>query len=1029
MGSVFSPTVFLVVAVCMAVLPVPPGTSAVPVVSGGASFTPLLSGSIVWSRVEDGVVWRGLCGGLYVVVHRGYAEINGVDNVSLDVLRFPGDPLYVACLPGSVHIAWALGLNTVGATGWVNGTIIYNASVSTGSLAVDAVTGVSWGGGRYYYSIVLVSLSSLRRYHAELAVTPPDTARLTQPVPLDGDTVYNSSVWPGPLGAYTETIAPVKITVSPRFNHTVVEAIGYWSVFNGTPVRLAASSSTSLLMVLLNGDSVDHVSYNIGSGTYRVLSLPLVFSGNTYAATLLGETGFYVVYAAAGGGAIIRVYTYGLEWVADIYIEGCAASSIRPIGDMDGDGVDELLYRIGNRFMVYMTGSAAGEGPVIGGYSVSLPQQYASIVNGSARLLFVDETPAGDHVYLAYIDQSLVPDETPPRVRLLSLSLIIGGGLVVEVAAEDNESLISYMELNVTGVLTGSRWSACAAGEKLVVSEEDAPGDNYTVSVRAYNTMGLYAEAVFTVTYVSGRPVISIVGPANGSYVSRLLNITVYAETPLPLNATVLVNGTRVMETRVEPGISNLGIDVSMYPDTMLIVTVEATDGYSWANASLIVYKDTVAPAISIVSPVNGSVVSGVMDIVLRISEPHLDRAWVYIDDTLYYVVDEPEPPSLTVDTRLLRNGLHALRVEARDMAGNAASSLVYFTVNNTVPGEPVITYSPAVNNTFIEKPLTITFRFNNTVRAEIYVNGIRVAVVREPVYNYTVEAAPGMERSVVIDVVAYGYNGSRTRLCLVYMVDAAPPRIRLALLTPPITVYNGVYYLPALGNASATAPLHISVDDAFLASWALYANDTLIEAGGRGGSFIIDVPLSPGVYNITLYAIDGAGHISSKTLFVALDPAPPQVSIVVKKTGPTEAVVVIEVSNDTLVDKVAIELMCNATPLYNRSLTVHSRSASYTLSVDKPGVYGVTVIATDIAYNIASKAEAFTLGLINTTMPSPSAEGNTSSGVVPLENNTKGSGVSATPNMEMMLIIITIAAIIFSLMMLIYRLKKQLST
>ena len=86
--------------------------------------------------------------------------------------------------------------------------------------------------------------------------------------------------------------------------------------------------------------------------------------------------------------------------------------------------------------------------------------------------------------------------------------------------------------------------------------------------------------------------------------------------------------------------------------------------------------------------PAAGSIVSGVLNVRLPLVEQGtLDAAQASLDGVpLPSVVGADKVVSGSIDTRLLADGTHVLRVDARDRVGNAGSYTVSFTIDNKRP-------------------------------------------------------------------------------------------------------------------------------------------------------------------------------------------------------------------------------------------------------------------------------------------------------------------------------------------------------
>ncbi len=92
---------------------------------------------------------------------------------------------------------------------------------------------------------------------------------------------------------------------------------------------------------------------------------------------------------------------------------------------------------------------------------------------------------------------------------------------------------------------------------------------------------------------------------------------------------------------------------------------------------------DNTPPKIIFESPVNGSTVSGVINVNLSINETNpLEKNWLTVKLPTQTVFDNS---TLRYDTRSLQNGLYNIEAIAKDRAGNADDEKISITVNNSV--------------------------------------------------------------------------------------------------------------------------------------------------------------------------------------------------------------------------------------------------------------------------------------------------------------------------------------------------------
>ena len=954
--------------------------------------------------VVDGVLGQGYA----AAAARGLVELLWLDGRR--GARIPGQILYMAVHGGYVWVAWALGTDTLGFTKLGPGGVLYNVTVSTGSLVAADVSGVVVDGDSDTYTVNLVSLSSLRRYYALVEVAD-GSAELRGPWMIDGY-VYNSSIWRTSLHGYIALIDPAALVYDEAEGETRV-FFGTEAAAAGEPVDALAVNETALLAALHSGGSLNIILFTHGSGVAGVLELPWSFSGNTFSHLEAGNGSIYAVYTGPDG-CFIRAYRLDrFTWIKDVYIEGVDGDTVRMISDMDGDGLGEILYRGGRVYRVLYTLDGSMEDGA-GGYSPRVPAAGVSAYNGSTYIMVIDDTPAGSHVLVERLEPG-PGDSTPPLVSGGTEGVVVGDRLLLSYSAVDNESLIVYMEAVVEG--GGETYRLGSPGPSLS-AVLDVGNGNYTVNVTAYNSMGLASSRVFHVSYLREPPRIVIEHPRPRGFVRDTVELVVESNSPLPMRASVSVNGSEALHALLRMGSNTIVLDVSRLPDGPLNISVEAVCVAGYASAHILVYKDASPPRTIILSPAEGDVLRGAATVTVEVADKWLSQAILYVDDEAYWSTTRPGRYNITLYTYLYPNGPHVLRLEALDRAGNNASASITVFINNTGSAEPSIRIMSGGNGTVFTGPGVIRIMFNNTVYAEIYIDGVLLTVLDHPsTYNYTVAAPPGVEHVFTVTVKAYGEGGARVEEEFTYIVDTRPPRITLALLNPPATVYGNATYIVAEGNETL-ARLMIGVEDGFIDEWVLLADGEILDQGSRGFSGLEKILLGPGVHNITLYARDIAGHASSKTLFIGVDPYPPRVDIRVEENG-SRAIIRVEAWDELPISMVTVTVYRGNTTVFNETYYPGTSVFSANITVEGAGVYGVIATASDTAYNVGGDADVFALAEI--TGPAPGGSGNNTGG-----NETSGPGRGGTgAGGDSLLMAAALALLAVTIILLVYRLRS----
>lgn len=115
------------------------------------------------------------------------------------------------------------------------------------------------------------------------------------------------------------------------------------------------------------------------------------------------------------------------------------------------------------------------------------------------------------------------------------------------------------------------------------------------------------------------------------------------------------------------------------------------------AAKTAIPIQDIEAPTVSIIDPLEGAAVSGLVSVDIgAIDNVGVARAELWINNT-NVAIDASQPFAFTWDSSGASNGTANLEVRAFDAAGNISSSSIYVNVDNPVPLPTIDTESPAV--------------------------------------------------------------------------------------------------------------------------------------------------------------------------------------------------------------------------------------------------------------------------------------------------------------------------------------------
>ena len=368
-------------------------------------------------------------------------------------------------------------------------------------------------------------------------------------------------------------------------------------------------------------------------------------------------------------------------------------------------------------------------------------------------------------------------------------------------------------------------------------------------------------------------------------------------------------------------------------------------------------YYDNVAPNVFIVSPLNSSIVSGVVNISANASDDvGVVGVSFFVNGVQLGSEDVSVPYSMLWNTSAYVNGTYNLSAKARDAAGNNATAFAIVTVDNYIPDitPPSVSViaSPA-NPTDLD-----TVVFNATASdasgistLSIYLDGSLVASCITSQCIYSSQLSLGQHNYYAIAFDNNLNNASTQAFNLtVSHLDLIAPNV---FITSPLnsSVVSGVVNISA--NAS---------DDVGVVGVSFFVN------GVQLGSEDVSVPYSMlwntsayvnGTYNLSAKARDAAGNNATAYAVVIVDNyipdmTPPIVSI----TSPVNAsnvsgMVIIAANASDNIGVSTVEFFSGAVSLGVDTTSPYSISWNTTLVPN--GLYNITAVAKDAANNSAT--------------------------------------------------------------------------
>ncbi|RLI55583.1 MAG: hypothetical protein DRO87_07135 [Candidatus Thorarchaeota archaeon] len=443
-----------------------------------------------------------------------------------------------------------------------------------------------------------------------------------------------------------------------------------------------------------------------------------------------------------------------------------------------------------------------------------------------------------------------------------------------------------YPAYNKTTVGSGNSWQQVLSVDSTTLAEGML---NFTVLLE-YNAEKESLYLVYFVDNVSPNFQVALYGPTNESTVSGVFSINLNVTSDYdPLNVTVLVDGTPYAPYNpglIASGNVSLIIDTSSFWEGWNNITLRfayhvlEVDFEDTMYLSYLVDNDGVPISIDHQAPANGTEVSGVFDVTLKIgSEYEPLELTLFIDGAIYPAYNQTligiHEQNITVDSTSLEEGLlnftFFLWYNATGEEASATYHLV-FEVNNH--GAPILEILAPSSEDTVTGVFDLWLNITSTY-PELYLN-ITVDGQMTEEFNGTSIVAGAFNYS--INSSCYD-NGEYTVGITVYTGEGevTSTTITLVFLDHVRLYVSGLTTLDVIaGDAEIGIHVETPYDNITV---CLYVNGVL-------NSDIVNVTLYPGsnkihlnttLYpdgetTITLRAYDPFGHVYSRSILLVID-------------------------------------------------------------------------------------------------------------------------------------------------------------
>lgn len=301
---------------------------------------------------------------------------------------------------------------------------------------------------------------------------------------------------------------------------------------------------------------------------------------------------------------------------------------------------------------------------------------------------------------------------------------------------------------------------------------------------------------------------------------------------------------------------------------------------------------DATPPTVSLTAPVNGSSVSGLVNVAASVSDNvGISKVEFFVDGILKSASNS-SPYVFSWDSKTVVNGSHVIKARSYDTSGNTAESSVTVNVGNSTatPGSdtnpPVPTITAPVNGSTVSGVTNIIVSATDNVgvsKVSYYIDSNLIGASTALPHSFSWDTKTVANGTHKLKAVALDVSGNSGQQEIVVNVsnntigDIIPPTI--SIIDPPTgtTVTGG---LDVVTNVS---------DNLGVTKVEFYINDVLKKTDiGSPFSYYWDTTNLPGgSYNVKAKAFDAANNAAEKTIVLKVgnpmaisDTVPPKVTI-----------------------------------------------------------------------------------------------------------------------------------------------------
>lgn len=324
---------------------------------------------------------------------------------------------------------------------------------------------------------------------------------------------------------------------------------------------------------------------------------------------------------------------------------------------------------------------------------------------------------------------TVIVDNTVPHVQILQQTTYVRRNSNITIYVYDSNLRNASLLCNDTLI---DCWTDIGFHTVYWDTSNGAYADgNYILEVEVFDKSGNCAESSLLVTVDNTPPMAEIILPANGTYVSGIINVNFsFADENLQC-AVLTIDGETIADVTSQ---TYYELDTRQISDGEHILVLKVTDeAGNFEKSKLTLIVDNTKPTAEISFPKNNSIIAGETILTFSVRDANLKNATLKINNMFWNVTNIT---SLTINTHILQDGYYEVTLEVFDMAENQEFAKITIAVDNISPS--VIINSPSDNEELLGITcINFTISDDNLEKALLHIDNMVFDVTGENLFYW----------------------------------------------------------------------------------------------------------------------------------------------------------------------------------------------------------------------------------------------------------------------------------------------------